>query len=84
MNKKSTAHEANIDGATTNAQKKNFLEIMEGNVCTNCSAPCCHVLIVPHATPVTFMDLDYVRYVVGFNTVQMILKRDGSWRLLIE
>jgi hypothetical protein len=30
------------------------------------------------------MDLDYIRYVVGFNNAQMILKRDGSWRLLID
>ena len=84
MNKKPTALEVNIDAATTNVQKKNFLEITEGNVCANCSAPCCRVLIVPHATPLTFMDLDYIRYIVGFNTVQLILKRDGSWRLLMD
>ena len=84
MNNKSTALGTNIDGGTNDIPKKNFLEITEENVCANCSAPCCRVLLVPHQTPVNFMDLDLIRYMVGFNNVQMILKNDGSWRLLMD
>ncbi|MBN1189680.1 MAG: YkgJ family cysteine cluster protein [Dehalococcoidales bacterium] len=65
-------------------QQKNFHEIAAENICAGCSAACCRVLLVPHPTPATFMDLDYIRYVVGFNGVQMILNSDGRWQLLIE
>jgi Fe-S-cluster containining protein len=68
----------------TNGQCNNFCEMAEENPCTSCSAPCCRVLLVPHPTPATFMDLDYIRYVVGFHSVQMILNSDGRWQLLIE
>lgn len=69
---------------STNGQRKNFLEMAEENICASCSAPCCRVLLVPHPTPATFMDLDYIRYVVGFNSAQMILNSDGRWQLFIE
>lgn len=71
-------------GKNADGQHKNFLDIAEGNACTGCSAPCCRLLLVPHPTPATFMDLDYVRYVVGFHSAQMILNRDGRWQLLVE
>jgi hypothetical protein len=61
-------------------QPKNFLEMAGENACSGCSAPCCRVLLVPHPTPVTFMDLDYIRYVVGFNSSYMILNSLPSAR----
>ena len=30
------------------------------------------------------MDLDYIRYMVGFQGVEMILTREGQWRIAIE
>ena len=66
------------------AGEKNFLDLAEENICAKCSAPCCRLLLVPHPTPATFMDLDYIRYVVGFYGAQMILNNDGRWQLLIE
>jgi hypothetical protein len=71
------------EGSISN-QRRNFPEIAEENVCTSCSAPCCRVLLVPHPTPATFMDLDYIRYVVGFQGARMILNNDGRWQLLID
>lgn len=68
----------------SNHHSRNFSEIAEENICATCSAPCCRVLLVPHPTPATFMDLDYIRYVVGFHNSQMILNSDGRWQLLIE
>jgi hypothetical protein len=42
------------------------------------------MLLVPHPTPKTYMDMDYIRYVVGFRSVKMVLNRDGSWQVLVE
>lgn len=68
---------ARVDG-------KSFFEIAEENPCTDCSAPCCRVLLIPYPTPSTFLDFDYVRYMLGFPTVRMILNSDGQWQLLVE
>ena len=63
---------------------KNFFEKSEENPCFGCSAPCCRMLLIPHPTPSTYMDLDYIRYMVGFQSVKMILNRDGTWQVLVE
>jgi hypothetical protein len=63
---------------------QNFPEIVDENPCIGCSAPCCRILLVPHPTPATLMDLDYIRYMLGFQGVQMILTREGQWRILVE
>src|SRR5262245_19459783 len=63
---------------------KNFFERAEANPCTGCSAPCCRMLLIPHPTPSTYMDLDYIRYMVGFQSVKMILTTDGHWQVIIE
>jgi hypothetical protein len=65
-------------------QGKSFLHKAEENPCTGCSAPCCRVLLIPHPTPSTFMDLDYIRYMIGFPKLEMILNSDGQWQVLIE
>lgn len=63
---------------------KNFFEKAEENPCTGCSAPCCRILLIPHPTPGTYMDLDYIRYMIGFQSVKMVLNRDGAWQVLVE
>lgn len=65
-------------------QGTSFLEKTEANPCKGCSSPCCRVLLIPHPTPTTFMDLDYIRYVLGFPTAQIILNSDGQWQVLME
>jgi hypothetical protein len=67
-----------------NVGSKNFFEKAEENPCSGCSVPCCSMLLIPHPTPTTFMDIDYIRYMVGFPTVQMILSSNGQWQVLIE
>jgi hypothetical protein len=66
------------------AAGKNFLDATGESPCTGCSAPCCRLLLVNHPAPTTFMDLDYIRYMVGFQGVEMILTRAGEWKILIE
>lgn len=54
------------------------------NPCAGCSAPCCRMLLIPHPTPMTFMDLDYIRYMLGFGRVGMVLGRDGRWQVRVD
>jgi hypothetical protein len=42
------------------------------------------MLVIPHPTPASFMDLDYIRYVLGFPRTMMLLSRDGSWQIALD
>jgi hypothetical protein len=59
-----------------------FTQFAESNPCDGCSAPCCRIVLTPHAEPRTFTDLDYIRYLLGFPDTEMIVARDGSWQAL--
>lgn len=63
---------------------RNFFERAELNPCVGCMAPCCRMLLIPHPTPTTYMDLDYILYMLGFPSIQMLLSSDGGWQILIE
>ena len=63
---------------------QNFTDAARGNPCDGCAAPCCRMLLIPHPTPTTFMDLDYIRYMLGFPRVGMVLNRDGTWQVSID
>jgi Fe-S-cluster containining protein len=63
---------------------QSFLEAAGGNPCAGCSAPCCRMVVIPHPAPTTFMDLDYVRYMLGFGRLKMLLTREGDWRVQVE
>lgn len=60
---------------------RNAPEHAATNPCLDCSAPCCRLLLSPHATPQTFMDLDYLAYVVLLEGVELIISEDGSWQI---
>ncbi len=64
--------------------EKNFIEIAERNPCTGCSAPCCRVLLIPHKPPATFLELDYIRYMLGFKNVEMIVNSEGQWHVYLK
>jgi hypothetical protein len=66
------------------ARTQSYFERSEENPCRDCSAPCCRMVLIPHPTPTTFMDLDYIRYMVGFQSVKMILTSDGQWQVMVE
>jgi len=63
---------------------KNFLEMAQENPCTSCIAPCCRVLLIPHKPPATFLEMDYIRYMVGFKNVEMIVSSDGQWQVCVK
>jgi hypothetical protein len=70
--------------ANGNHDARSFHEAAGGNPCIGCSAPCCRMLLIPHPTPNTFMDLDYIRYMLGFGRVEMVLGSDGAWQVRVE
>lgn len=61
---------------------RQFTEMAEANPCDGCSAPCCRIVLTPHPTPQTFNDLDYIRYLLGFPGIELIVARDGTWQQL--
>lgn len=56
----------------------------ENQPCEKCMAPCCKTLVIPQKTPVTWTDLDFIRYLLNFRTVKVIVSKAGDWSLLIE
>ena len=61
-----------------------FEQFKLANPCQSCEAPCCKMLLIPYQTPNTFMDLDYVKYMLGFPGINMILYQNGTWQVQVE
>ncbi|MGQ9683348.1 MAG: YkgJ family cysteine cluster protein, partial [Anaerolineae bacterium] len=51
--------------------------------CTRCDAPCCRYLLFPLPIPRTFMQLDYVRFCLGFPGIE-VLATPAAWSLLLR
>ena len=62
----------------------NFQAVSESNPCGSCAAYCCKMLLIPYKAPMTFMDLDYMKYMLGFPGIKMILYPDGNWQIKLE
>ncbi len=61
-----------------------FKDCSNGNPCLNCTAPCCRVIMIPHKTPATFMDLDFIRYLLNFPRIEVAVSKSGEWLILIR
>lgn len=70
--------------STASQNERNFEQLKLANPCHNCEAPCCKMLLIPYPTPNTFMDLDYVKYMLGFPGINMILYKNGTWQVQVE
>jgi Fe-S-cluster containining protein len=70
--------------AAIGRNSKQFHEAAETNPCDGCPAPCCRIVLTPHPAPTSFMDLDYIRYLLGFPSITMLLNKDGSWQQAFE
>jgi hypothetical protein len=62
----------------------NFIDSAQGSPCEGCSAPCCRLLLIPHPVPKTFMDLDYLRYMLGFPELRLLISANGEWQVMLE
>jgi hypothetical protein len=60
-----------------------FDERIAQSPCSVCSAPCCRVVMLPHATPATLMDIDYVRYMVNFPSIELVVTKNGEWKVVV-
>lgn len=60
----------------------NFAEFGQSNPCFGCPAPCCRMQIMPCNLPSSFMDLDYVRYMLLFPDTEVIVRKNGTWSLI--
>lgn len=52
--------------------------------CHGCSAPCCRRVVLPHQTPTRWMDLDFLRYVLGFSRMEALIADDGRWSIVVS
>ena len=60
-------------------EARTFDAISTSKPCDGCSAACCRMLTFPHPRPQTFLDIDYLRYMLGFPGVELQIDSDGSW-----
>lgn len=51
--------------------------------CEGCPAACCRMLTFPHPRPQTFLDVDYIRYMLGFPSVEILIDSDSEWSVAV-
>jgi len=61
-----------------------FKEFNENYPCTECNAPCCRYLQIPYKTPTTWMDMDFIGYILNFPKVTVTVSKSGVWGILIQ
>ena len=64
------------------SQERTLAEVLD-DPCTRCAAPCCRYLLFPLPLPRDFMQLDYVRFCLGFPGVE-VLATPTAWSLLLR
>jgi Fe-S-cluster containining protein len=64
------------------ATQKTFAQMSEENPCEFCPAPCCRMQLMPQKVPRTYLDLDYLRYLLLFPNTEIVISSDGSFSLL--
>ena len=61
-----------------------FKEYNEKYPCEECSAPCCRYLLIPHKAPNTWMELDFIRYMLNFPKINVTVSKAGDWGILFQ
>ena len=61
-----------------------FDDYNENFPCDKCTAPCCRYLLLPHKPPTTWMELDFIRYVLNFPKVKVTVAKNGNWGILFK
>lgn len=59
-----------------------FKEFSHRNPCASCPAPCCRLQLIPYRTPTTFMDIDFVHYMLLFPRTEIVVTRGGEWNIV--
>jgi hypothetical protein len=50
-----------------------------GDPCTGCSAPCCDTLTFSHGLPATISTLDFFKFCLGFEGVELFITSESWW-----
>ena len=53
------------------------------NPCSVCAAYCCQVLVFNQVVPTTVADLDRIRYLLGFPSIELAVA-EGDWSILVH
>lgn len=59
-----------------------FSQLNQRNPCFACPAPCCRMQLIPHKTPTTFMDMDFLRYMLLFPGTEVVVTTSGEWKII--
>jgi len=62
--------------------ESNFTEFSERNPCVGCPAPCCQMQLIPFKTPMTFMDIDFLHYMLLFPKTEVVVALNGEWSII--
>lgn len=60
----------------------NYIQIGQKNPCVGCPAPCCNLHLMGSKSVENYMDLDWLRYSLGFDDYELLLNMDGSLNLV--
>jgi hypothetical protein len=71
-----------LTGSGGNPVEMSFTEFNEKNPCTGCPAPCCQMQLIPFKVPATFMDIDYLRYMLLFPRTEFSVTLTGEWSII--
>jgi hypothetical protein len=61
-----------------------FKEYKDDYPCEECNAKCCKYLLIPYKTPSSWMDMDFIKYLLNFPKVKVAVSKNGNWELLIQ
>jgi hypothetical protein len=59
-----------------------FAKFSQLNPCAGCPAPCCQLQLIPHRTPATFMDIDFLHYMLFFPHTEVVVTLNGDWSIV--
>ncbi len=62
--------------------ESSFAEFRQRNPCAGCPAPCCQLQLIPHRVPATFMDIDFLHYMLLFPHTEVVITLNGEWSIL--
>jgi|WetSurMetagenome_2_1015567.scaffolds.fasta_scaffold643876_1 hypothetical protein len=60
----------------------NFERFSQANPCAGCPAPCCQLQLIPHRTPATFMEIDFLHYMLMFPRTEVVVTINGDWSIV--
>ena len=56
---------------------RSYDDLANQSRCTGCSAACCRMVLFPVARPQTFLDVDYIRFLLGFPSLEIQQAAEG-------